>query len=51
MVAMVISHVTGWCYVRHAGNLENRQCAMNIGAVHAGTDYFQGLMDDVSSAL
>ena len=30
------------------GAIENRQCAMNIGAEHAGTEYFQGYMDDVS---
>jgi hypothetical protein len=29
------------------GAIENRQCAMNIGAEHAGTEYFQGYMDDI----
>ncbi|ELT91894.1 hypothetical protein CAPTEDRAFT_216416 [Capitella teleta] len=29
------------------GNIENRQCPMNIGAQHAGSDYFEGLMDDI----
>ena len=29
------------------GAIENRQCPMNIGAEHAGSDYFTGLMDDV----
>uniref|UniRef100_X1ZZF5 LamG-like jellyroll fold domain-containing protein n=1 Tax=Capitella teleta TaxID=283909 RepID=X1ZZF5_CAPTE len=30
-----------------SGNIENTQCAMNIGAMHAGTEYFQGYMDDI----
>ena len=29
------------------GAIENRQCAMNIGAEHAGMDYFQGYMDEI----
>ncbi|ELT89948.1 hypothetical protein CAPTEDRAFT_198362 [Capitella teleta] len=30
-----------------SGAIENRQCAMNIGAEHAGTEYFEGFMDDI----
>jgi hypothetical protein len=30
-----------------SGYIENRQCAMNIGSLHAGTGYFQGYMDNI----